>query len=377
MAETITPVVHGGSRSAWAVSVLVHATGALIAAAALGAALGGLGALGGAPWGRAGAIAVATAAAVYVLAEFGIGVPVPQLRRQVPDWWRTFFPPRVAAFLYGVGLGPGFLTYLTHGTLVVVALAAAAGGSPLLGALLVAPFGLARALSVVVAFDVRTPEEGATLVERLSRSSSRVGWRVANAIALTAVLVFALVWASSFGTRGEIGALAAAVLTVAFGASAISKFAGWRRWRRALVSYGLPDPIERASTVGVPVAELLVASMPLLGLGSSAGLLGLVLLAAFSVAIAAARARGDRRIDCGCFGGAERRDYRVLLLRNGVLAVVAATAWRSGEDAWALGGLGMPGTSQLLPATIAVGGLALTIWVAAQAVHALGGRGRA
>ena len=143
MAETITPVVHGGSRRAWAVSVAVHALGAGIAAATLGALLGGFGALLGAPWGRTGAMAVAAVAGVYLVAEFGIGVPVPQLRRQVPDWWRTFFPPRVAAFLYGIGLGPGFLAYLMHGTLVAVAVAAAATGSALVGALLVAGFGLA------------------------------------------------------------------------------------------------------------------------------------------------------------------------------------------------------------------------------------------
>src|SRR5215470_5159812 len=110
MAETITPVVHGGSRRAWAWSLFVHVLGAVIAAGALGAVLGGFGALLGAPWGRAGVIAVAALAGAYLVAEFGVGVPVPQLRRQVPDWWRTFFPPGVAAFLYGIGLGPGFLT---------------------------------------------------------------------------------------------------------------------------------------------------------------------------------------------------------------------------------------------------------------------------
>jgi Methylamine utilisation protein MauE len=377
MAETITPVVHGGSRRAWAVSLLVHVFGAVMAAAALGAALGGLGSLLGSPWGRAGAIAVAAVAGAYVVAEFGIGVPVPQLRRQVPNWWRTFFPPRVAALLYGIGLGPGFLTYLTHGTLVVVALAAAATGRPLVGALLVAPFGLARGLSVVVAFGVRTPDEGAELVERLSRSSSRAGWRIANAAALTAVLVVALARASSLGAPGEIGALAGAALTVTFGASAIGKLAAWGNWTRALSSYGLPAPLERVSAIGVPVAELLVAVLPLLGLGGRAGLLAFVLLIAFSVAIVAVRARGDRAIDCGCFGGARRRDHRVLLLRNAVLAVVAAIAWRAGEEAWALGGLGLPSGSELVPVAIALGGLALAAWVSAQAVRALGRGGRA
>jgi len=49
-----------------------------------------------------------------------VSVPVAQLRRQVPEWWRTFFGRRVASVLYGAGLGVGFLTYLSHGTLVVV-----------------------------------------------------------------------------------------------------------------------------------------------------------------------------------------------------------------------------------------------------------------
>ena len=374
MVETITPVVHGGSRRAWSASLAVHVFGAAIAAAAFGALLGAFGALLGAPWGRAGTLAIAAAAAVYLVAEFGPRVPVPQLRRQVPDWWRTFFPPRVAAFLYGIGLGPGFFTYLTHGTFVVVAVAAAATGSPLLAALLVMPFGLARGLTVIVAFHVRTPAEGASLVDRLSRSSSRIGWRVANAIALGAVLAFALARTSSISVPGESGALAAAVLAVTFGASAIAKLAGWTAWRRAIRSYGLPGPLERASVFGVPGAEVVVAILPLVGLGSSAGLLALSLLSAFSVAIVIARARGDRRLDCGCFGAARRRDYRVLLLRNGVLWVVAAVAWRAGQDAWALGSLGVPRGSELVPAAITAAGLGLAAWVGTQAIRALGRR---
>jgi hypothetical protein len=377
MAETITPVVHGGSLRAWAVSLAVHVLGAAVSAATFGAMLGAFGSLLGAPWGTAGTLAVAATATVYLAAELGARVPVPQLRRQVPDWWRTFFPPRVAAFLYGIGLGPGFLTYLTHGTLVVVALAAVATGSPLLGAAIVTPFGIARGLTVVVAFDVRTPAEGASLVERLSRSSARIGWRLANAIVVGAILVLALARTASIDRPGEPGALAAAALTVTFGASALAKVARWRVWRNSLRSYGLPEPLERVSGSGVPAAEGLVALLPLLGLGSSAGLLAFALLSAFSIAIVAARARGDRRIDCGCFGSARRRDYRMLLLRNGVLAIVAAVAWRAGEDAWALRSLGMPRGSDLLPAAITVIGLGLATWVAARAVRALGSRGGA
>src|SRR5262245_2965045 len=220
MVETITPVVHGGRQRAWAVSLAAHVLGAAIAAAVSGAVLGAFGALLGAPWGTAGMMTLAAAAAVYLVAELGARVPVPQLRRQVPDWWRTFFPPRAAAFLYGIGLGPGFLTYLTHGTLVVVAVAAAATGSLLLGAAIVMPFGITRGLTVLVSFDVRTPAEGALLVDRLSRSSSRIGWRLANVVALGAVLALALVRTASIDEPGEAGALAAAALTVTVGASA-------------------------------------------------------------------------------------------------------------------------------------------------------------
>ena len=112
MVETITPVVHGGSRSRWGISLALHAIGAAVAAAIVGSLLAGAGALLGAPWGVPGGVLVASAAALYVARELGAPVPVPQLRRQVPDWWRTFFPLHVAAFLYGLGLGPGFLTYL-------------------------------------------------------------------------------------------------------------------------------------------------------------------------------------------------------------------------------------------------------------------------
>ena len=92
MAETITPVVHGGSRRAWAVLLAVHVLGAAIAAAAFGAALGAFGALLGAPWGTAGTLAVAAAAAVYLIAELGARVPVPQLRETV----RMFCEPEAA-----------------------------------------------------------------------------------------------------------------------------------------------------------------------------------------------------------------------------------------------------------------------------------------
>src|SRR5918995_1943410 len=221
MAETITPVVHGGSRGRWGISLALHAIGAAVAAAIVGSLLAGAGALLGAPWGVPGAVLVVAAAALYVARGRGAPLPVPQLRRQVPDWWRTFFPPHVAAFLYGLGLGPGFLTYLGHGTVVVVSVAAFASGRPLLGAAVLAPFGLARGLGPVLAFGVRSPSDAAALVERLDRSASRASWRIANALALSLGLVGTILEVRTIDAPSGGGVLAAAAVGLTFGGGAV------------------------------------------------------------------------------------------------------------------------------------------------------------
>ncbi|MEX2202473.1 MAG: MauE/DoxX family redox-associated membrane protein [Actinomycetota bacterium] len=368
MVETITPVVHGGRRSRWAIVLGLHVAGAAAAAGAFGAVLGATGSALGAPWGAAGLVAIAAVGALYLAREaFGLPVPVPQLRRQVPDWWRTYFPFAPAAFLYGMGLGVGFFTFLAHGTLVVVSAAALASGRPALGAALLAPFGLARGLSAVVAMRTRTNEEGAALVERLADAASRPVWRVAHVLALATIVVIAAWTAVSAESVGSAGRVAAAALSIAFGSAAVAKIAGRRRWARALASYRL-GPLEGTALVGVPVAELTLAALPFLGLVSTAGVVSLVALSVFSAAIVVGRVRVGRRLDCGCFGASRSRDYRLLLARNGALAVVAVVAWREGVDSWIGGTLAAPSGSDLLPATIVAIGVALAMWVAVQTV---------
>ena len=374
MVETITPVVHGGSRERWGISLALHAIGAAVAAAIVGSLLAGAGALLGAPWGVPGAVLVVVAAALYVARELGAPVPVPQLRRQVPDWWRTFFTPNLAAFLYGLGLGPGFLTYLGHGTVVVVAVAAFASGRPLLGAAVLAPFGLARGLGPVLAFGVRSPGDAAALVERLDRSASKARWRVANALALSMVLVATVLEIRTIDAPSEAGALAAAVLALTFAAAAVAKLARRAAWMRTLGSYGLRSGASRLMGFGVPAVELGIAATVLVGLGSSAGLLSIVALVAFSGAIVVGRVRAGRRLECGCFGGSGVRDYRLLLARNLALAGVAFVAWRAGEDAALARALGEPAGADLLPVALVVLGLALAVWVGAVAFAGEGRR---
>jgi hypothetical protein len=374
MVETITPVVHGGSRERWGISLALHAIGAAVAAAIVGSLLAGAGALLGAPWGVPSAVLVVAAAALYVARELGAPVPVPQLRRQVPDWWRTFFPPHVAAFLYGLGLGPGFLTYLGHGTVVVVSVAAFASGRPLLGAAVLAPFGLARGLGPVLAFGVRSPSDAAALVERLDRSASKARWRVANALALWMVLVATVLEIRTIDAPSEVGALAAAGLGLMFAAAAAAKLGRRAAWRRTLGSYGLPSGASRLVGFVVPAVELGIAATVLVGLASAAGLLSIVALVAFSGAIVLGRVRAGRRLECGCFGGSGTRDYRLLLARNLALAGVAFVAWRAGEDAPLVRALGETAGADLLPVALVVLGLALAVWVGAVAFAGEGRR---
>jgi hypothetical protein len=371
MVETITPVVHGGRTRRWGAALALHVAGATLSAAAFGVLLALVGAALGAPWGRAGLAVVATLAATYLLAEVaGLRIPVPQLRRQVPAWWRSFFPLAPAALLYGVGLGVGFVTYVAHGTLVVVAAAAVASGRPAAGAAFLGAFGLARGMSASVAFRTGSSDEGALLVASLARSASWPGWRVAHALALAAVLATSVVALSRQGP-GEAGAAAAALLAIAFGSAGAVKLIRAGRWRVALRTYGLPRPVERVAAAGVPIAELGLATLPFLGLSATAGLVSLVALGAFSIAIVVARVRRGPRVACGCYGSAGERDYRVLLARNGALAIVALVAWTRGSDASPAGTVGTPGVAEVVPALLAGLGLALAVWVAAEAALAV------
>jgi hypothetical protein len=110
------------------------------------------------------------------------------------------------------------------------------------------------------------------------------------------------------------------------------------------------------------------------GLGSTAGIVSLVALMLFSAAIVVGRVRVGRRLECGCFGGSTTRDYRVLLVRNLALGVVAFVAWTAGRDVPLVRSLGEPAGAELFPAVLVVVGLALAAWVGAAAFAGAGRR---
>jgi hypothetical protein len=193
MVSTIVPVVHGNRRRRYVASVALHTLGATVAAAAFGALLGGVGALLGAPWGLVGIALVAVVSLVYAAREaLGLRVPVPCRRRQVPQWWRTFFSPPVTALLYGLGLGVGFLTFLAYGTYVAVSVAALIAGDPLVGALMLAPFGVARGVSVLLAARSADFENAERVVDRLQAIGQSRLPRAVNAVALAGLAAVAI-----------------------------------------------------------------------------------------------------------------------------------------------------------------------------------------
>ena len=163
MVETFTPAVCG-SRRRQRLALAGFAVGALAASALVGAALGALGGLIGAEL----ALAVACLALVAAARESGlIRLPLPQLRRQVPERWRSELPLPVWSVGYGAGLGVGFLTFQPVATFWVACAAAVALGRPAAAAFCFAAYGLGRALMAVVPRRGHVDATGA--VEALAR----------------------------------------------------------------------------------------------------------------------------------------------------------------------------------------------------------------
>jgi cytochrome c biogenesis protein CcdA len=187
VAETVAPVVHGVRR--WLVAVAAFAAGSVAAGAGLGWALGWASARAGGG-GEHGAWAAAAVVGAYAAREAGfLRLPVPQLRRQVPQRWREVLPLPATAFLYGAGLGAGFITYVPVATLAAVA-AAIALADPAAGTVALAAFGAGRAIVLVAATAGLRDWDAAA--DRLERAG---GWlrerggvlRSANAAALAAL----------------------------------------------------------------------------------------------------------------------------------------------------------------------------------------------
>jgi hypothetical protein len=366
MVQTITPVVHGGRRSRWSVAVALHALGAVVSAGAFGAALGTVGSLLGAPWGTAGGLLVGGLALLYAARElFNLPIPIPDRRRQVPEWWRTAFSARTAAFLYGLGLGIGFLTYLRFGTLVVVSAVAVGSGDPVAGAVVLAPFGVARGLSVAVVWAGVSTDRVQRVTGRLESLAEGSLLTIANVAVLLILGLVTLALPMGSGTEAAVDVAPWAV-SLLFGWAALAKLARFSSWRATVNGYEVGRPLEMLALPLVPVAEAAVPVLALVGRIRESQTLALFLLIVFSGAVIHARRSLGRRLPCGCFGKRKSRDYRGLLLRNLALGLLAASALAGQPARPILEGLRWPHVGEALPALLVLLGLALGTSVIAQ-----------
>jgi hypothetical protein len=356
MVDTIAPVVHGGNRRRWAGALALHVAGATISAAVLGGLLGAAGSALGAPWGVAGTALIVVVALAYAAREaVGLPVPIPDARRQVPQWWRESLSPGTTGFLYGAGLGVGFATHLRHGTLVAVAAVVLDAGDPVLGIVAFAGFGLARSVAVGVTWTATDDRGAATLTRALERAAVGGVPRLANGAALLGLVVVAA--ARPTPVADTVGSVPALVVAALFAASAAAKLLRPRLWGRTVADHELPRPVDAVASAVIPVAEATVPVLVLTGAARDAAVVALVLLVAFSAALIRLRTRVGDRVPCGCFGRRRWRDVRLLLLRNTGIGLVAAVAV-AGPDRIALD---VPRSADVLPAALAAVGAVLAV----------------
>jgi thiol-disulfide isomerase/thioredoxin len=121
------------------------------------------------------------------------------------------------------------------------------------------------------------------------------------------------------------------VLAAVLGLAAVAKLADRAGTRKAVVEFGAPRSLAGPLALALPAAELAAAGLLLVpGTARWGAVAALALLALFSAVVARALVRGEAP-DCHCFGQLSSRPAGPrTLVRNGVLAGVAALAVAAG-----------------------------------------------
>lgn len=161
------------------------------------------------------------------------------------------------------------------------------------------------------------------------------------------------------------------VLAAVFAVAGAAKLRDRHGTALTLEQFGVPARAAAPAAVTLPLAELAVAGLLVLDPTAVAGAAGaLALLGAFSAAIAASLARGERP-DCNCFGQLHSQPVGAwTLARNATLALPAFLIVSEGARGAAAGlidDLGSLDTATTLAAValaVAVVALALQGWIA-------------
>lgn len=124
-----------------------------------------------------------------------------------------------------------------------------------------------------------------------------------------------------------VGGTGAVAVGLVFLTAGIAKLRSRRLFAGVVANYRLlPSPLVRPVAAILPTGEVVSGAALLAGFGLAA-LPAIVLLLVFGWAMAVNIARGRSQIDCGC-GRSDLRQplHRALVVRNGVLALVATPA---------------------------------------------------
>jgi hypothetical protein len=195
MVGTILPIGYGeqGERKNWTLpgAIFAHSAGSILGGALTGGLLAalryGIGSLlPDRDMGSLDYFTVGTASLVLSANELGlIKVRLPQSHWQVPRRWSLVLSPHIASLLYGMVLGTGLATAIPIVTFYVAAAWAVLLVGPLTAVLIIAAFGVGRALPLIVmAAVVRTSEEERRLSRGLHRWQPAV--HVLNGLTLAA-----------------------------------------------------------------------------------------------------------------------------------------------------------------------------------------------
>lgn len=186
MLASITPLGERSRNQRWGITTFAHAVGGLAGGAAVGVLL----AVAGLALPLAGSwrlLAFAALLAACAAADLRIGgLAPPTHRRQVDHLWLRRYRGWVYGAGFGAQLGAGFLTIVTSAVVYATFAGALLSGSPTLGAIVGATFGLARGLTPLLARGVDTPAKLRDFHRRLVRHSG-----AASIVTITAQLALA------------------------------------------------------------------------------------------------------------------------------------------------------------------------------------------
>ena len=194
MLASIHPLGERGRNQSWGLTVSAFLVGSILGAAAVGGALGQIGAwldLPGTPSPVLTGVLVTALAIVGLVLDLRLaGLRVPTIHRQVDERWLQRYRGWVYGGGFGLQLGLGVVTVVNSFTVYLALALAFFSGSTAAGLLIGATFGLVRGATVFAVADVREPHHLRTLHRRMQAwepTAHRLAVGVQVAVAVSAL----------------------------------------------------------------------------------------------------------------------------------------------------------------------------------------------